>query len=56
MLVLLAFLGVLGAVSAQRADGQFYPCNPIMNATGVCQPNPGLTSSTYSVDFTKANS
>lgn len=38
---------------AQRQDGQFWPCNPITNATGSCDPNPGLPTSTYSVDFTQ---
>lgn len=38
---------------AQRQDGQFWPCNPIKNDTGACTPNPGLPTSTYSVDFTK---
>ncbi|KAF2165170.1 glycoside hydrolase family 16 protein [Zasmidium cellare ATCC 36951] len=42
--------------SAQRADGQFWPCNPIKNDTGACPPDPGLPTSTYSVDFTKQTS
>lgn len=42
--------------SAQRADGQFWPCNPIKNDTGACPADPGLPTSTYSVDFTKKTS
>lgn len=38
--------------SAQRNDGQFWPCNPVTNATGACMPNPGLPNSTYYIDFT----
>ncbi|KXT09278.1 hypothetical protein AC579_9924 [Pseudocercospora musae] len=39
--------------AAQRADGQFWPCNPIKNATGSCAPNPGLAHSSYTIDFTQ---
>ncbi|KAK4505326.1 hypothetical protein PRZ48_003289 [Zasmidium cellare] len=45
-----------GTATAQRADGQFWPCNPIKNATGACPPDPGLPTSTYSIDFTKQTS
>lgn len=44
------------SISAQRFDGQFWPCNPLKNATGACPPNRGLPTSTYSVDFTKQTS
>jgi hypothetical protein len=56
--ITVSLLGLLLAstgTSAQREDGQFWPCNPTKNATGACTPNPGLPSSTYSVDFTKVN-
>lgn len=38
---------------AQRFDGQFWPCNPLTNGTGVCNSKVGLPTSTYSMDFTK---
>lgn len=44
------------SVTAQRADGQFWPCNPIKNATGSCAPNPGLAQSSYTIDFTQQKS
>lgn len=56
MLLLTAVLGgcvFATATLAQRQDGQFWPCNPVKNATGACDPNPGLPTKTYSIDFTK---
>ena len=35
---------------AQRSDGQYWPCNPMKNVT--CPPNPGLSTYSYTVDFT----
>ncbi|KAJ9624958.1 hypothetical protein H2203_004909 [Taxawa tesnikishii (nom. ined.)] len=46
-------LATLGISSAQRYDGQYWPCNPVKNATGACTPNRGLTDTTYFIDFTK---
>ncbi|KAI1810138.1 concanavalin A-like lectin/glucanase domain-containing protein [Poronia punctata] len=40
-------------VSAQRYDGQYWPCNPIKNLT--CSPNPGLDEYSYNIDFTQAS-
>lgn len=54
MLAILATALFLCSVTAQREDGQYWPCNPMTNATGACTPNPGLPTSTYSVDFTQA--
>jgi beta-glucanase (GH16 family) len=43
---------LLHAADAQRFDGQYWPCNPIKNATGSCTPNIGLDTYMYSIDFT----
>ncbi|GIZ46716.1 hypothetical protein CKM354_000983000 [Cercospora kikuchii] len=51
-----AVLLIAGSASAQREDGQFWPCNPIKNATGTCAPNPGLPTTKYEIDFTKVTS
>lgn len=51
-----AVLLIAGSASAQREDGQFWPCNPIKNATGACKPNPGLPTTKYEIDFTKVTS
>lgn len=51
--VFLAFSVLFTISTAQRYDGQYWPCNPMTNATGACTPNPGLATSTYSVDFTQ---
>lgn len=51
-----AFLLLAGSAIAQRADGQFWPCNPLFNATGACPPNPGLPTNKYEIDFTKIKS
>ncbi|CAK3974461.1 concanavalin A-like lectin glucanase [Lecanosticta acicola] len=48
-----AVTAILAGANAQRYDGQFAPCNPMVNATGACTPNPGLPTSTYSIDFTQ---
>ncbi|KAF2216476.1 glycoside hydrolase family 16 protein, partial [Cercospora zeae-maydis SCOH1-5] len=48
-----SLLIIASSAYAQRADGQFWPCNPIKNATGACPPNPGLATSKYEIDFTK---
>lgn len=53
---LLNALILAASVSAQRFDGQFWPCNPLKNATGACTPNRGLATSTYAIDFTKQSS
>ncbi|KAH9885060.1 concanavalin A-like lectin/glucanase domain-containing protein [Xylariomycetidae sp. FL2044] len=43
------------SAAAQRADGQYWPCNPMKNTT--CTPNKGLGEWSYFIDFTdpKAN-
>lgn len=46
----LSSLLYVSLVASQRYDGQYWPCNPMQNAS--CPPNPGLNQYEYFIDFT----